>query len=312
MYRIRFHGRGGQGMKTASRILGSAFFKEGYEVQDAPRYGAERRGAPIFAYVRAAREAINERGIISQPDLVIVADDTLVPEPASGVLAGIGERTVLLINTTESADAWQHRLNISGPVITLPASADVEDRADLPYIGATCAGAAARLVGVIAREALANAIHSELAALGPGVIDRNLENALEAYDLMQAHTGLVTEGGMTSAADYDSPDWAELPFESARISAPTIYAAANSIEVRTGLWRTLRPVIDHERCNRCWWVCSTFCPDGAIDVGEDGTPAIDYDHCKGCMICVAMCPPHAIEAVPEQQAQRAGTAGEAP
>ena len=47
MYRIRFHGRGGQGIKTASRILGSAFFAEGFEVQDAPRYGAERRGAPI-------------------------------------------------------------------------------------------------------------------------------------------------------------------------------------------------------------------------------------------------------------------------
>ena len=62
-------------MKTASRILGSAFFAEGFEVQDAPRYGAERRGAPIFAYVRAARETINERGIITRPDLVIVADD---------------------------------------------------------------------------------------------------------------------------------------------------------------------------------------------------------------------------------------------
>ena len=47
MFRIRFHGRGGQGMKTASRILGTAFFKTGYEVQDAPRYGAERRGAPF-------------------------------------------------------------------------------------------------------------------------------------------------------------------------------------------------------------------------------------------------------------------------
>ena len=312
MYRIRFHGRGGQGMKTASRILGNSFFEEGYEVQDAPRYGAERRGAPIFAYVRAAREAINERGIISRPDLVIVADDTLVPVPASGVLAGIGERTVLLINTMENADAWHHRLNISGPVITLAASADVEDRADLPYIGATCAGAAARLVGVITREALANAIRTELAALGSGVIDRNLENAIEAYDLMEAYAGLVTEGTMTSAADYDSPDWVELPFETARISTPTVYAAANSVEVRTGLWRTLRPVIDYARCNRCWWVCSSFCPDGAIAVGDDGTPSIDYDHCKGCMICVAQCPPHAIEAVPEQQAQRAGTAGATP
>ena len=55
MYRLRFHGRGGQGMKTAGRILGTAFFLAGFEVQDAPRYGAERRGAPIFAYVRAAR-----------------------------------------------------------------------------------------------------------------------------------------------------------------------------------------------------------------------------------------------------------------
>ena len=88
MFRIRFHGRGGQGMKTASRILGSALFAGGFEVQDAPRYGAERRGAPIFAYVRADRAPINERGIIRQPDLVVVADDTLVPVPAAVWLFG--------------------------------------------------------------------------------------------------------------------------------------------------------------------------------------------------------------------------------
>ncbi len=61
MFRIRFHGRGGQGIKTASCVLGTAFFLEGYTVQDAPRYGAERRSAPIFAYVRAVRGAIDER-----------------------------------------------------------------------------------------------------------------------------------------------------------------------------------------------------------------------------------------------------------
>ncbi len=309
MYRIRFHGRGGQGMKTASRILGTAFFREGFEVQDAPRYGAERRGAPIFAYVRADREAINERGIITRPDLVIVADDTLVPVPASGVLSGVSARTVLLINSRENTDAWRKRLNISGPIITLPAAAEVEDRADLPYIGATCAGAAARLVGVISREALADAIRTELAELGPAVIERNLENALEAYDRMAEHGGLVSEGGIASAQDYDSPNWTDLPFEAARIATPTVFAAANSVEVRTGLWRTLRPVIELERCSRCWWVCSTFCPDGAIQVDADGTPVIDYDHCKGCMICVAQCPPHAIVAIPEHEAQRAGAEG---
>jgi pyruvate ferredoxin oxidoreductase gamma subunit len=309
MYRIRFHGRGGQGMKTASRILGSAFFNEGFEVQDAPRYGAERRGAPIFAYVRAARVPINERGIISHPDLVVVADDTLVPVPAAGVLAGISDRSVLLINTRESAATWQRRLNIGCPVISLPASADVEDRADLPYIGATCAGAAARLVGVIGREALENAIRSELAALGPTIIERNLENASEAFERMQVHSGMVSEGGMRPASEYEDPDWADLPFEVARIAAPTVYTAANSVEVRTGLWRTLRPVIDYDRCSGCWWVCSTFCPDSAIAVDAQGRPVIDYDHCKGCMVCVAQCPPHAIEAVPEAQAQQQESAG---
>ena len=136
MYRIRFHGRGGQGMKTASRILGTAFFLQGYEVQDAPRYGAERRGAPIFAYVRADDQPINERGIITNPDLVIVADDSLVPVPAAGVLTGVDEHTVLLINSDESTDTWKHRLNLSCRVFTLPAEA--EDRAELRFIGATC------------------------------------------------------------------------------------------------------------------------------------------------------------------------------
>ncbi len=68
MFRIRFHGRGGQGMKTASRVLGTALHREGFTVQDAPRYGAERRGAPVFAYVRANRRPIDERGAMPVPD----------------------------------------------------------------------------------------------------------------------------------------------------------------------------------------------------------------------------------------------------
>ena len=304
MYRIRFHGRGGQGMKTASRILGTAFFLEGYEVQDAPRYGAERRGAPIFAFVRADKQTVNERGIITHPDLVVVADDSLVAVPAAGVLAGVDEHTVLLINSDESAETWKHRLNLSCRIITLPAEA--EDRAELRFIGATCTGAAARLLGVISRETMKQASHEELAELGTGVVETNLGKALDAYDSMQAHAACVSTTEDVDANEYNKPAWIDLPFDDARISAPDIHAAANSVEVRTGLWRTLRPVIDYERCNKCWWVCSTFCPDGAIKV-TDRTPEIDYDHCKGCMVCVAQCPPHAIEAIPEQQAQQQET-----
>jgi pyruvate ferredoxin oxidoreductase gamma subunit len=312
MYRIRFHGRGGQGMKTASRILGSAFFLEGYEVQDAPRYGAERRGAPLFAFVRASRQTINERGVINDPDLVIVADDTLVPVPAAGVLQGIRDESVILINSHDGQDTWRHRLNIASPVVTLPASEDVEDRAELPYVGATCAGAAAGLVDVISRNALAEAIQKELGHLADDVVEKNLEKALAAYDTVSEQSNVrVREGRPISADGYTAPLFVELPFEDARISAPVIHAGLTSVEVNTGLWRTMRPVIDYDRCNKCWWVCSTFCPDSAISVVND-EPVIDYDHCKGCLVCVGQCPVHAIEAIPEIQALQQESAIEQP
>lgn len=299
MYRIRFHGRGGQGMKTASRILGSALFAEGLEVQDAPRYGAERRGAPIFAYVRADRRSINERGIIRCPDLVVVADDTLVPVPAAGVLAGLDAHTLLLIHSAESATTWRERLNTQARIVILPLSEEIEDRAELPYIGASCAGAAACLLGVVSEPSLQQALRDELAPLGANVVQRNLDRALAAYRQMRDMAGTVSEGAEADAADYSPPDWIRLPFEQARVAAPVIHAGSTSDAVNTGLWRTLRPVIDYQRCNRCWWICSSLCPDGAIRV-DAGRPEIDYDHCKGCLVCVAVCPPHAIDARAER------------
>jgi len=304
MFRIRFHGRGGQGMKTASRVLGSAFFCEGFQVQDAPRYGAERRGAPIFAFVRAAREPINERGIIRCPDLVIVADDSLPGVPAAGVLAGMDEHSVLLINTHEDAQLWRERLNLSGPLLVLPAPADSVDRAALPYIGTACAAAAARLSGAIELGCLMTALRQELAALPTPVIADNLAAAQRAWDAMAPYQGRVRQREEPGARDYAPPAWVDLPVDSARRAVPAIHAAATSVEARTGLWRTMRPVIDYARCNRCWWVCSTFCPDAAISVAADGSPVIDYEHCKGCLVCVAKCPPHAIEAIPEHQARQ--------
>jgi pyruvate ferredoxin oxidoreductase gamma subunit len=300
MYRIRLHGRGGQGMKTASRILGSAFFAEGFEVQDAPRYGAERRGAPIFAYVRASREPIHERGVIRRPDLVVVADESLVTVAAAGVLLGLSERTVLLIHSDCEPAVWKDRLSVEGPIFTLPAQA--EDPAEVPFIGAVCAAAAARFVGVVSRTALEAAIREELEFVGPELVRENLERALATFDRLLSHAGCVGEGEERAPAPA-AAEWIELPFEPAVVSAPDIQVPLTSVRVRTGLWRTMRPVIDHEHCNRCTWVCSTFCQDGAIVVDPEGAPRIDYDHCKGCLICVAVCPPHAIRAIPEREAE---------
>jgi pyruvate ferredoxin oxidoreductase gamma subunit len=216
--------------------------------------------------------------------------------PAAGVLQGVSEHTVMLLNSALYADAWQQRLKLRGPMLTLPVGESVEARADLPFIGANCAGAAARLLGVIARESLQQAIRDEIGKFGAAAVSRNLEQALAAFDTMAQHDGIVTEGPPVVAGEYRAPDWIDVPVEDAQLAAPDITRPASSQLANTGTWRTMRPVIDYEHCNRCSWVCSTLCPDSAIRIDADHTPRIDYDHCKGCMVCVAVCPPHAIRA----------------
>lgn len=305
MYRLRLHGRGGQGIKTAGRLLGTAFFRAGFEVQDAPRYGAERRGAPIFAYVRAARRPIGERGIIRRPDLVAVADDTLVTIPGAGVMVGLASHTVLLLSSSTPAAVWRERLQAPGLLLTLPLG-EVGEPAAERFLGATLAGAAARLVGVIPREALSAALAEELAPLGPALVAENQARALAAFDLLAEHAGCVLEGPEPSAAAYERPRWVDLAPEEAEVAAPAIHAPATSEAVPTGLWRLWRPVVDLSRCRRCAWICSTLCPDGTISVDAEGFPVIDYQHCKGCLVCASSCPAHAIQAVPERQAATGG------
>lgn len=330
MLRIRLHGRGGHGMKTASRVLGRALFLEGYQVQDAPRYGAERRGAPIFAYVRADRKPILERGVIREPDLVVVADDSLVQVPAAGVRLGLDAHAVLLIDSHEAASVWQERLALAGPVFTTDSSAVLGRAAPAtdsgtpgtnpetavgedPYLASSHAvGAAAALLGAIPRATLEAAMRTELSELGRSRTARALAAALAGYDTFQDRAGTVEPRRVWTPGELSPPDWISLPFETADVSAPTIHGGATSVKVRTGLWRTLRPVIDHEACHRCHWMCAFPCPDGAMFVDSEGYPQIDLDHCKGCMICVAQCPFHVIEAIPERAASALGDDSPAP
>jgi pyruvate ferredoxin oxidoreductase gamma subunit len=291
MYRIRLHGRGGQGIKTAGQVLGSALFNAGFEVQDAPRYGAERRGAPIVSYVRAARTRINERGIIVQPDLVLLADPTLAQVPSAGVLQGVDAHSVLLVASAEAAELWRERLAFAGMVLT---AAPCEGQ-----VTAGLLGAAARLLGVIGAGHLEHALRSELAPLGAAAADASTRAALAAFEEFAPHAGSVGERADAAAGEVAPPEWVELPLDAASIAAPDLRRPASSMLSATGVWRTERPVIDYALCNRCSWVCSTLCPDSAINVEADRTPRIDYDHCKGCLVCVTVCPPHAIAVVPE-------------
>ena len=301
MYRIRFHGRGGQGIKTAGRILGEALFLENYEVQDAPRYGAERRGAPIFSYVRADNKPINERGIILHPGLVVVADETLVELPAAGVLQGITEDTVFFICSDETGDFWRERLQINCAVITLSQTEEYDTGLDFHYTSSVCVGAACRLLGVVSKENLKQAIAEELSGYKKPVIDKNIEISQKAYDELSSYEGIVKRGAGISADSYQRLSWIDIPFEEADVSAPAIHAAGTSKLVPTGLWRIVRPVMNRELCALCWQLCGSFCPDSAIYLDKEGIPQIDYDHCKGCLICAMQCPRHAISTEAEHK-----------
>jgi pyruvate ferredoxin oxidoreductase gamma subunit len=289
-------------MKTASRMLGTVLFRAGYEVQDAPRYGAERRGAPIFAYVRASRERINERGIIISPDLVIVSDDSLVALPSAAILQGITDRTVLFIVSSTAEKVWKKRLNTRARIVCLsPPGGEVDPLHDR-FAGALCVGAAARLMGNIDFQEVEAGIRKELGKFHEDLVNQNVGFARRAFDDLENVEGCAREGEPLHVEDHQETGWIKLDLESINLAAPVIFEGANSIQVRTGLWRTMRPVIEYDRCKKCNWVCSNYCPDNAITVNEDGFPEIDLDHCKGCMICVVQCPPHAIVSIAESEA----------
>jgi pyruvate ferredoxin oxidoreductase gamma subunit len=293
VYRIRLHGRGGQGIKTASRILGTALFRAGFEVQDAPRYGAERRGAPIFAYVRADDKAICERGVIHGADLVVVADETLLDLTSANVLEGVSGSTALLINSNRLALHWCQRLQLPGPITVLNGQA-IHAWAGTVPAGTVCAGAAAHLLGVIPRWTLAEAVAEELAGHDAATIEGSQQAALAAYDQIAGEAGLIPRLQMDGVVAANAPpEWIELTNEALPQAAATITAAATSRQVATGLWRTRRPQIDRQRCSRCG-LCLNLCPEGCIDLDEDGFPVIDYRYCKGCLLCAAQCPRKAI------------------
>ena len=99
---IRWHGRGGQGAKTASLLLADAAFNTGKYIQGFPEYGPERMGAPITAYNRISDTPITFHSNIYEPDYVVVVDDTLLE--AVPVTAGLKKDGAIIINTTKDAN----------------------------------------------------------------------------------------------------------------------------------------------------------------------------------------------------------------
>ena len=120
MVEIRWHGRGGQGAKTASLLLADAAFNTGKYIQGFPEYGPERMGAPITAYNRISDTPIRIHSNIYEPDYVVVVDDTLLE--SVDVTAGLKEDGAIVINTTKDGEELKKLLKgYKGKVYTIDA-----------------------------------------------------------------------------------------------------------------------------------------------------------------------------------------------
>ena len=186
MLEIRLHGRGGQGAVIASRILSYAFFLEGKFAQSFPTFGAERRGAPVVAFVRVADHFINLRSQVVNPDYVIVMAAKLVETVA--VDAGIKDGGLILINSDHPA-SFHSKLAKNCRIATVNAN-EVALRYHLgsptmPLVNAPILGAFARLSGLVSLDTLIEV----LPRFVPVKHDENRQAMEEAYRLAAVDGG---------------------------------------------------------------------------------------------------------------------------
>lgn len=148
---IRWHGRGGQGAKTAALLLADVAFETGKHVQGFPEYGPERMGAPITAYNRISDHTIRLHSNIYEPDYVVVVDETLLE--SVDVTAGLKKEGGILINTTRSADEIRPLLKgYEGQVYTVDARKISLEALGKYYPNSPMLGAIVRICGIMNKE----------------------------------------------------------------------------------------------------------------------------------------------------------------
>lgn len=177
---IRWHGRGGQGAKTASLLLADTAFNTGKYVQGFPEYGPERMGAPITAYNRISSNPITVHSNIYEPDYVVVVDDTLLESVP--VTAGLKEDGAIVINTTKSIDKLKKDLNgYKGSVYSIDARKISEEALGRYFPNTPMLAAIVKVTGIMPDDAFLEDMKGSFKhkfAKKPEVIDGNMK-ALE-------------------------------------------------------------------------------------------------------------------------------------
>jgi pyruvate ferredoxin oxidoreductase gamma subunit len=179
MLEIRIHGRGGQGAVVAAKVLAVAAAREGLFVQAFPEFGVERRGAPVCAYVRVARERIYEREQIRSPGYLLVLDRTLLEDVDT--IRGLKTRGWIVINSQIPPETYREHLgdfrtaSVDGNTIALSFTLGSPFA---PIVNTTMLGAFARAVPFVPLDTILETVRD----IVPSRKEANVEAALHAYN----------------------------------------------------------------------------------------------------------------------------------
>ena len=184
MFQIRIHGRGGQGVVTATEMLSVAAFEEGRHAQAFPSFGSERTGAPVVAFCRISDREIRVREPIMEPDAIIIQDPTLLHQ--INVFSGLKPDGYVLLNSAHAIsslgiDEFIKDLD-PGHLFTLPATELGLKNVGRPIPNVPLLAGFAALSGLIKLESVVKAINQRFAGK---VAEGNIAAATEAYQLVK-------------------------------------------------------------------------------------------------------------------------------
>lgn len=187
VYEIRWHGRGGQGAVTSAKILADSAFRDGFAgVTSEPSFGAERRGAPITASTRLSGEPIRILSQVTEPDLIIVLDDSLLT--VADATAGMREGGMVIVNTTKDAAELGLRpdLRVVTSDVTGAAQAAGLIVGGQPMVSTAILGAVARATDLVTMES----VEASVARVFSGSAARkNIDAARIAYECTSVGAG---------------------------------------------------------------------------------------------------------------------------
>ena len=177
LFEIRWHGRGGQGAVTSAEILARAAINEGKYAQAFPKFGPERRGAPVQAFDRInSSKPIRVRADVDEPDIVVVLDPTLLR--IVNVTSGLKDSGILVVNTSRTMAEVEAEFGTKWKLAAVDAIKIAREELGVPIVNTTMLGALLRAIAVVKTDSLVVPLQQRFERLA----ERNINAMKRAFE----------------------------------------------------------------------------------------------------------------------------------